>query len=35
MSKDEVAQAIMQRVVARLGRLNWKKSQQHVQGDET
>lgn len=25
MSKEEVAQAIMQRIVARLGRLNWKK----------
>ncbi len=25
MTKEEVAQAIMQRVVARLGRLNWKK----------
>ncbi len=27
MSKDEVAQAIMQRIVARLGRLDWKRSQ--------
>ena len=34
MSKDEVAQAIMQRVVARLGRRNWKRPRQPSQVDE-
>ncbi len=31
MSKDEVAQAIMQRIVARLGRLDWKGSQSRAE----
>lgn len=33
MSKDEVAQAIMQRVVVRLGRLDWKRPQTTAQDD--
>ena len=33
MSKDEVAQAIMQRVVVRLGRLDWKRPQPTAQDD--
>ena len=33
MSKDEVAQAIMQRIVVRLGRLDWKGSQVNAQDD--
>ena len=33
MSKDEVAQAILQRIVARLGRLDWKASQSRALDD--
>ena len=35
MSKDEVAQAILQRVVVRLGRLDWKGSQARARSDLT
>lgn len=35
MSKEEVAQAILQRVVARLGRRNWKRAQPRVSADGT
>ena len=35
MSKDEVAQAIMQRIVVRLGRLDWKGSQSRAENDFT